>query len=106
MRRLAKVGIALAGLGFAGAWYISVVRLVIVHDETGEVVSAVVTNDRSEQALWRLPFGLFVAVPGMEGIVEVRCRNGARTRWGYVTSYMDTSVRVVGEVPCARMLDG
>jgi hypothetical protein len=106
MRRLACAGIGLAGLGFAGLLFISVAGSVVVHDETGEVASAMVTNGREEQALWRLPGGLFFAVPGMEGEVEVRCRNGARARWGYVTGYMHTSVRVTGTVPCGRMVDG
>jgi hypothetical protein len=105
MRRLAWIGVGVAGLGLAGIFYVDLFGSVIVHDETGEVASAVVTNDREEQALWRLPGGLF-AVPGMEGTVEVRCRNGARARWGYVTGYMHTSVRVTGTVPCGRMVDG
>jgi hypothetical protein len=65
-----------------------------------------VTNGREEQALLRLPGGLFFAVPRLEGTIEVRCRNGARVRFGYVTGGMQTSVRVSGPVPCARIVDG
>ena len=106
MRWLAWFGFGVAGLCLVGAAFVGIFGYVVVHDDTGAVASAVVTNDRAEQALWRLPGGLFFGVPRMEGTVEVRCRNGARTRWGYVTGHMTTSVRVVGAVPCGRMVDG
>jgi hypothetical protein len=105
MRRLARVGIGMAGLGLVGICYVGVFGSVIVHDETGAVASAVVTDDHREQALWRLPGGLFFAVPGMEGEVEIRCRNGARARHGDVTSFMHTAVRVTGPVACGRVID-
>ena len=99
MRRLAWVGTAIAGLGLAGLLYVVIFGSAVVHDDTGEVASAVVTNGREEQALLRLPGGLFFAVPRLEGTIEVRCRNGERARWGYVTGHLHTSVRVSGPTP-------
>ena len=101
--RWSAVGLVL--LGFAGCLYVGLFGSAIVHDETGEVVSAVVTDDHREQALWRLPGGLFFAVPQVEGTIEVRCRNGATARWGYVAGYTHTSIRVTGPVPCARVVE-
>lgn len=106
MRRSAWIGIGLAGLALAGLAYVGLFGLVVVHDETGAVTSAVLTDGRSEQALLRLPGDLFVGVPSLEGTVEVRCSNGARARRGYVTGYSRTLVRVIGSVPCGRMVDG
>ena len=97
MRWLRWAMIALALLGIFGS--------ALVHDETGEVVAAVITNDRQEQAMLRLPGGHFFTVPGMVGVIEVRCRNGAKRQHGYVTGFMHTSVRVTGAVPCARVGD-
>lgn len=105
MRWLRWCLIVLAVLGLAGCLYIGIFGSAVVHDDTGEVLSAVVTNDREEQALLRLPGGLYFTVPGLEGVIEVRCRNGAKARHGYVTGYMHTSVRVTGAVPCARVVD-
>jgi hypothetical protein len=42
----------------------------------------------------------------MEGVIELRCRNGARARHGYVTGYTHTAVRAIGAVPCGRVVDG
>ena len=105
MRLLARSGFVVLGLGLIGLLYVGVFGSAVVHDDTGEVVAAVITNDREEQALLRLPGGLFFAVPRLEGTIEVRCRNGARARWGYTTGYMHSAVRVIGTRPCARMVD-
>ena len=105
MRWPARVAIGVAGLGFAGLLYVGIFGSAAVHDETGEVTSAVVTNDREEQALLRLPGGLFFAVPRLEGTIEVRCRNGRRARWGYVTGYTHTAVRVSGAPACAHIAE-
>jgi hypothetical protein len=106
MRWLRWSLIGLALLGLAGCLTVGILGSAVVHDETGEVVAAVITNDRQEQALLRLPGGHFFTVPAMEGVIEVRCRNGAKRQHGYVTGYMHTSVRVTGAVPCARVEDG
>jgi hypothetical protein len=106
VRRSAGLGIGVAGLALAGLSYIGLFGLIVVHDETGAVTSAVLTNGRSEQPLLRLPGGPFVGVPSLEGTVEVRCPSGARARWGYVTGYSRTFVRVIGSVPCGRLVDG
>ena len=39
------------------------------------------------------------------GALDRRCRNGTRKNWGYVTGHMDTKIRVVGDAPCARLVD-
>ena len=105
MRWLRWSLIAAVVLCLAGSLYVGIFGSAVVRDGTGEVVSAVITNDREEQVLLRLPGGVFFAVPGMEGVIEMRCRNGAKVRHGYVTGYMHTSVRVTGAVPCARVVD-
>lgn len=77
----------------------------VVIDDTGQVASAVVTDGgdpATEQRLYRLWGGHFYAIPGFEGVIEVRCRNGARKQWGYVNSHMHTRVRVVGQAPCQQ----
>ena len=102
---LTWLGIGVAILGIASYAYVGFFGSAVVHDETGEVASAVITNDRREQALMRLPGGLFFAVPDMEGTIEVRCRNGARARAGYVTGHMHTSVRVAGGAPCPQIAE-
>lgn len=79
----------------------------VVIDETGDVVEAVITDSNGrEQSLYRLWNGRFYAIPRMEGTIEVRCRNGRRKQWGYVTGHFHTTVRVVGPVPCERVLNG
>jgi hypothetical protein len=66
----------------------------VVIDETGDVVSVVITNDRDQQPLLRIGKGRFYAIPHLEGTIEVHCRSGSRTRWGYVTGNMHTKIRV------------
>lgn len=76
----------------------------IVIDETGGVKTAVVTNsDGAEQKLHRLWKGYFWAIPQLEGTIEVRCINGVRKQWGYVTGNWHTTVRVVGKSPCEKL---
>ena len=77
----------------------------VVVDETGGVVSAVVTNESNEQPLVRLWSGYFYAIPDMEGSIEIRCSNGLRTRRGYVTGHINTKVRVFGDRPCAQIVE-
>ncbi len=105
MRYVRWTALGLVLPGFAGCVYVGTFGSAIVHDETGEVVGAVVTNDHREQALLRLPGRLFFAIPRMEGTIEVRCRNGAKARWGYVTGSVHTSIRVTGPIPCARVVE-
>ena len=76
----------------------------VVVDETSGVLSAIVTDDSWEQPLIRLWSGYFYAVPQMEGTIEVRCRDGSRKRWGYVTGHVHTKIRAIGERPCARVV--
>ena len=82
---------------------ITVAGSVVVRDRTGEVTSAVVTNDREEQPLYRLPGGVFVGIPQLEGVVEISCGDGSRHQQGYVTGHMHTWVKVEGR--CGRMVE-
>ena len=91
----AVVALVWLGLAFAGT--------VAVKDRTGEVEAAFVTDERESQRLFRLPGGLFVGVPQMEGVVEIRCRDGSRHRHGYVTANWHTRVKVEGR--CGRMTE-
>lgn len=77
----------------------------VVVDETDGVVSAVITTGSEEQPLTRLWSGYFYAIPQMEGTIEVRCRDGSRKRWGYVTGHVHTKIRVIGDSPCARIVE-
>ena len=100
----------LIGIAFIAliAWtYLGLVGSAVVVDETGGVLSAAVTDsDRSrEQALTRLWHGYFYAIPNMTGLIEIRCRDGSRQRWGYVTPNLHTKIRVVGNRPCERIVE-
>ena len=95
---IAALLLALAYLQFAGS--------AVVLDRTGGVESAfIVTGDGREQQLYRLWPGYFYAIPQLEGLIEVRCRGGTRKSWGYVTGNMHTKIRVVGDTPCARIVE-
>lgn len=95
---LVAVSSALGYVWFAGS--------AVVVDETGGVTSAVITNtDGVEQPLHQLWSGYFYAIPKVEGTVEVRCRDGSRKQWGYVTGHMHTKLRVGGQTPCARVIE-
>lgn len=76
-----------------------------VIDETRGVEAAVILDGfGKEQPLRRVRDGYFHAVPQIEGTIEVRCGNGIRKRWGYVTGGLDTTVKVVGQSPCERLV--
>jgi hypothetical protein len=95
-------GSAIVLLAYA---YVTLLGSAIVIDETGGVESAVVTNDEREQPLRELWSGYFFAFPELEGELEVRCRNGETKRAGYVTAGLRTKIRVVGDPPCAHIVD-
>jgi hypothetical protein len=86
--------------------YIELAGSAVVVDETGGVESAfIVTGDGREQRLHRLWAGYFYAIPKLEGTIEVRCRDGTRKSWGYVMGSLHTKIRVVGDTPCARIVE-
>lgn len=93
-----------AALVLAGG-YLALAGSAVVKDETGGVVSAVVTNDQSEQPIRRLWSGYFYAIPHLEGTIEIRCRNGMRKRAGYVTRHLHTTVKVAGNTPCEGVVE-
>ena len=89
----------------AAAGWLWVQGSAVVIDDTGQVASAVITDGGvppTEARLYRLWSGRFFGIPGFEGVIEVRCRNGARKQWGYVTPHMHTIVRMVGPRPCQQ----
>lgn len=96
----AWLGAGAVAAAFAGALYLQVAGSAIVHDDENAVVAAVVTNDIVQRRLVRLPGGLFYVIPGFDGIIEVRCRDGSRARAGYVTGGLHTSVTLVSASPC------
>ena len=78
----------------------------VVVDETGGVQSAVLTDGHGvEQPLHKLWKGRFYGIPSLEGTIEVRCANGVRKQWGYVTPHLHTKIRLVGDAPCARVVN-
>ena len=94
-----------AVLALAGA-FLRQAGSAMVIDETGGVASAVITDSGgNEQRLHRVWSGYFYAIPDMEGTIEIRCRNGVRKQWGYVTGHRHTKIRVVGPTPCARVIE-
>lgn len=91
----------------AVAGYLFVAGSAVVIDETGGVQSAVITNsDGKEQRLHKLGGGYFYVAPELEGEIQVRCRSGERKSWGYVSPGIHSIIRVVGDSPCARLVDG
>jgi hypothetical protein len=101
MKRAAQLGIGLlmlTGLAYGYAWFSGSVT---VHDDTGNLASAVVTNGKIEYPLYRLPGGTFFRVmPRFDGEIEVRCRDGSSHRGEYVSHHMHASVRVIEDSPC------
>lgn len=86
---LAALAIAWVALSLAG--------LVLVRDRTGQVVRATLVSGgggASTQALLDLPGGYFVAIPQIEGTVEIECLDGSRHQNGYVTGAMQTWLTV------------
>ena len=97
------LGVALLLVGGVFLWLSG---SAVVVDDTGGVSSAFVTDGHGRyQRLYRLWKGRFYAIPKLEGTIEVRCENGVRKQWGYVTPNMHTTIRVVGNTPCARVID-
>jgi hypothetical protein len=102
-RALLAAFVAIALLGWGYLW---LAGSAVVVDETGGVESAyIVAGPGWEQPLHQLWNGYFYAIPRLEGSIEVRCRDGTRKIRGYVTSHAHTKLRVVGETPCARLVE-
>jgi hypothetical protein len=87
---------ALSGLGGSAA----------VIDETGGVQAAVLIDGfGTEQPMQRLRDGYFYAVPQIEGVIQVRCAEGVRKDFGFVTGGLNTTIKVVGRSPCERLIN-
>jgi hypothetical protein len=89
-------------LAVGSCGYLFVSGSAIVHDRTGDVASAFITNDDAhlKRTLRRLPGGMFFGIPDFDGVIEVHCRDGSISKAGYVTGGLRTSVTVVGSSPC------
>jgi hypothetical protein len=108
-RRLPIKWLALFGAGaviaLLGGAYISLAGSAVVVDETDGVESAFIVNGEQEQPLHELWSGYFYAIPEMEGSIEVRCRDGTRKSWGYVGAHIHEKLWVIGETPCAQVVE-
>jgi hypothetical protein len=101
MKRAFRLGIGLFAIAAVGCGYVWFSGSVTVHDETGSVTAAVITNGETEYPLYRLPGGTFFRVmPRFDGEIEVRCGDGSAHREEYVTHHMRVSVRVIDDAPC------
>ena len=96
--------IALLGISLIGWLTLSYTGYVIVHDKTGLAETAQVRNGIRDQTLSRLPWGYFVAIPDMEGGLEIRCSDGSKVRGGYVTTHWRESLTVVGDGTCENLI--
>ena len=97
------LGALAAATFFASSAYLTLKGSVIVSDETGQVSSAVATNGSDEQLLYMLADGIFVGIQRVEGVLEVRCKDGSRRPVAYITSAVQMRVRVSGTVPCGTV---
>jgi len=94
-----RLWIALGAIGAFLAAYLILLLLgsVVIEDREGQIVSAtIVGSNGAAQPMHRVPGGLFVAIPRIEGEVVVHCRNGTVGRGGYVTPHMDERLKVTG----------
>jgi len=85
----AFLGLLLHGMG-----------LMVVRDSTGQVVGATATNDIDVQPLYSMPGGVFIGFPQLEGVIEIRCKDGSRRQNWYITRSYPTWVTVTGVHPC------
>jgi hypothetical protein len=101
MKRGVRLSLGLFALAAVACGYVWFHGSVTVHDETGSVTAAVITDGEVEYPLYPLPGGTFFRVmPRFDGEIEVRCRNGSTDRGAYVSHHMHTAVRVIEDVPC------
>lgn len=77
-----------------------VMGLMVVRDTTGQIVSAAATNNREVHPLYAVPGGLFVGFTRVEGVIEIRCRDGSNSQRWYVTRTAPEWQTVVGPHPC------
>lgn len=96
--------IAVAGLCAVSWLALSYTGYVIVRDETGLADEARVRSVEWQQNLADLPFGYFVAIPEIEGEVEVECSDGSKVSGGYVATHWKETVKVNGAGTCADMV--
>lgn len=96
--------IALLCLCLFGRLILEFTGYVIVHDETGLATSVRVVSGDWYQKLTDLPLGYFVAIPDMEGGVEVICSDGSIVSGGYVTSHWQETLTVIGSGTCEDLV--
>jgi len=74
---------------------------VVVLDETAGVQQAWLTNQSGFEQRLTGPWGdRFFGIPKLEGEIELRCRDGAVLRAGYVGPGLHTWIKVLGPSPC------
>ena len=105
MRRGKGKWIAIGGVCALLLTYLIIQLLgyVILVDHSGQVVSATIigSDGATQQPMYRLPGGRFVAIPSIEGDVEIRCRDGSVGLGGYVTPHMPEWLEVERGKTCA-----
>lgn len=90
--------IAAGAIGLLAAFLIlRMLRLVVVADHEGQVVSAAtVAGNGATQPMHRAPGGLFLTIRRVAGEVVIRCRDGSAARGSHVTSCADERLNVTG----------
>ena len=80
--------------------YVTLNGSLIVSDSTGQIISVVATNSADEQHFHQ--FGrTFFGIQSVEGVVEVRCGNGARKPITYITRGYQVRATASGKNPCS-----
>ena len=77
---------------------------VLVRDETGLAKKAQLTNSVYSQDMTALPFGMFFAIPDLEGEVRVTCSDGSEVSGGYATNFWTERLVVQGEGTCEKLV--
>jgi hypothetical protein len=94
------IGAVFATAFLVAAGWLFVAGSVAVLDARGRVARVEITNHRSSISLIRLPGGLFVGLPALEGVVRVRCRGGRMFQTLYVTRSVHSWQRLEGSSGC------
>lgn len=92
--------LALSTLALMAAAIVYFKGVVMVRDNTGEIVSASFHNGENKQPLVQLPFGFFYGIPEFGGGLQIVCRDGNKKDVGYVTPYHQQSYTFDEGQPC------
>ncbi|WP_121114326.1 hypothetical protein [Croceibacterium ferulae] len=104
VRRRIIPAVAAATLALLGAM-LWVMGSTVVIDRSRNVLSATITDSGgTTQALHRLPGRIFYTIPRIEGAIALRCRDGSREQWSYVTQHMHSWLHVRPGDGCSRVV--